>query len=162
MGKNIATNCSQVTVLVLAGWTKKSFGHYAILKHFSLRSPSIVREPNTFFKFCRVPTWESYFWREWYIIPAVRKSMLEKLVSWQLPKYWPLKCGARKLRLCGTMWFKLGDNWRSSIKNQFTHPDSASIIDENWSKSYGDLMHPGRVITPQSSKNGLASAFSRT
>ena len=32
--KNIATNCSQVTVPVLAGWTKKPFGHYAILKLF--------------------------------------------------------------------------------------------------------------------------------
>ena len=40
MEKNIATNCSQVTVPVLAGWTKKPFGHYAILKLFSLRSPS--------------------------------------------------------------------------------------------------------------------------
>ena len=45
MEKNIATNCSQVTVAVLAGWTKKSFGHYAILKLFSLRSPSIEQMP---------------------------------------------------------------------------------------------------------------------
>ena len=34
MEQNIATNCSQVTVSVLAGWTKKSFGHYAMLKLF--------------------------------------------------------------------------------------------------------------------------------
>ena len=34
MKKNIATNCSEVTVPVLAGWTKKPFGHYAILKLF--------------------------------------------------------------------------------------------------------------------------------
>ena len=27
MEKNIATNSSQVTVTVLAGWTKKLFGH---------------------------------------------------------------------------------------------------------------------------------------
>ena len=40
MKKNIATNCSQVTVHVLAGWTKKPFGHYAIMKLFSLRSLS--------------------------------------------------------------------------------------------------------------------------
>ena len=40
MEKNTATNYSQVTVPVLAGWTKKLFGHYAILKLFSLRSPS--------------------------------------------------------------------------------------------------------------------------
>ena len=33
MEKNIATDRSQVTLLVLAGWTKKSFGHYAILQH---------------------------------------------------------------------------------------------------------------------------------
>ena len=35
MEKNTATNCSQVAVPVLAGWTKKPFGHYAILKLFS-------------------------------------------------------------------------------------------------------------------------------
>ena len=34
MEKNIATNCSQVTVPVLAIWTKKPFGHYAMLKLF--------------------------------------------------------------------------------------------------------------------------------
>ena len=33
-GKNIITNCSQITVPVLAGWTKKPFGQYAILKLF--------------------------------------------------------------------------------------------------------------------------------
>ena len=38
MEKNIAINCSRVTVPVLAGWTKKPFGHYAILKHIPLRS----------------------------------------------------------------------------------------------------------------------------
>ena len=32
--------CSVVTVLVLVGLTKKRFGHYAILKDLSLRSPS--------------------------------------------------------------------------------------------------------------------------
>ena len=32
--KNIATNCSQVTVPVSAGWTNKPFGHCAILKLF--------------------------------------------------------------------------------------------------------------------------------
>ena len=35
MEKNTATNCYHVTVPVLAGWTKKPFGHYAILKLFS-------------------------------------------------------------------------------------------------------------------------------
>ena len=34
MEKNIATNCFQVTVPVLAGWTKKPFGRYATLKLF--------------------------------------------------------------------------------------------------------------------------------
>ena len=38
-GKNIVSNCSQVTVPVLASWTKKPFGHYAILK-LPLRSSS--------------------------------------------------------------------------------------------------------------------------
>ena len=41
MENNIATNCSQVTVPVLAGWTKKPFAHYAILK-FSLQ---IIKYP---------------------------------------------------------------------------------------------------------------------
>ena len=39
--KNIATNCSQVTVLILAGWTKKPVGHYPTLKLF----PSDHQEP---------------------------------------------------------------------------------------------------------------------
>ena len=34
------TYCSVVKVLVLVGLTKKRFGHYAILKILSLRSPS--------------------------------------------------------------------------------------------------------------------------
>ena len=34
------TDCSVVTVLALVGLTKKRFGHYAILKNLSLRSPS--------------------------------------------------------------------------------------------------------------------------
>ena len=41
-GENIATNWSKVTVLALDGLTKKHFGHYALLKIFSLRSPSIL------------------------------------------------------------------------------------------------------------------------
>ena len=39
------TYCSVVTVLVLVGLTKKRFGHYAILKILSLRSPSTESEP---------------------------------------------------------------------------------------------------------------------
>ena len=35
------TCCSVVTVFVLVGLTKKSFGHYAILKNLSLRSPRV-------------------------------------------------------------------------------------------------------------------------
>ena len=34
------TYCSVVTVLALVGLTKKRFGHYAVLKSSSLRSPS--------------------------------------------------------------------------------------------------------------------------
>ena len=34
MEKNIATNCFQVTAPCLAGWTKKPFGHYTIMKLF--------------------------------------------------------------------------------------------------------------------------------
>ena len=44
MEKNIATNCSQVTVPVLAGWTKKPFGHYAILKLFAQITKSKTRK----------------------------------------------------------------------------------------------------------------------
>ena len=32
MEKNVVTNCSQVTVPVLADWTKRPFGHYTIMK----------------------------------------------------------------------------------------------------------------------------------
>ena len=38
------TYCSVVTVLALVGLTKKRFGHYAILKNLSLRSPKEIRE----------------------------------------------------------------------------------------------------------------------
>ena len=34
------THCSVVAVLAIVGLTKKRFGHYAILKILSLRSPS--------------------------------------------------------------------------------------------------------------------------
>ena len=34
------TYCSVVTVLALVGLTRKRFGHYAILKNLTLRSPS--------------------------------------------------------------------------------------------------------------------------
>ena len=43
-GKNIATNCSQVTVPVLAGWTKKPFGHYANMKLFAQITKSKTRK----------------------------------------------------------------------------------------------------------------------
>ena len=36
--------CYMVTVLALVGLTKKRFGHYAILKILSLRSPSKIEE----------------------------------------------------------------------------------------------------------------------
>ena len=39
-GENIATYCSVVTILALDALTKKHFGHYVLLKIFSLRSPS--------------------------------------------------------------------------------------------------------------------------
>ena len=38
-GENIATNSYRVTVFALDGSTKKHFGHYAVLKIFSLRPP---------------------------------------------------------------------------------------------------------------------------
>ena len=40
------TYCSVATVLGLVGLTKKHFGHYAILKILSLRSPSRVDNDN--------------------------------------------------------------------------------------------------------------------
>ena len=49
MEKNIATNCSKVTVPVLAGWTKKPFGHYATLKLFrSDHRPKSRKEKHVF------------------------------------------------------------------------------------------------------------------
>ena len=38
------TYCSVVTVLALLGLTKKRFGHYAILKNLSLRSPRYFKK----------------------------------------------------------------------------------------------------------------------
>ena len=52
----------------------------------------------------------------------------------------------RGLRSCETMWLKLGEDWRSPVKNQFIHSDIASNVGEKWSKNYGVLMHPDRVM----------------
>ena len=49
-GENIATNCSVVTALALDGLTKKQFGHYALFKIFSLRSPSMIQNAFYFLK----------------------------------------------------------------------------------------------------------------
>ena len=51
----------------------------------------------------------------------------------------------------------LFSEWR--IKNQFTHSDSSSSAEEKWSKNDDELMHPNRVIAPQSSNKVLASVF---
>ena len=46
----IVTCCSVVEVLALVGLTKKRFGHYAILKILSLRSPNQIQAvPKYFF-----------------------------------------------------------------------------------------------------------------
>ena len=45
------TYCSVVTVLALVGLTKKRFGHYAVSKILSLRSPRYVASLN---KICGV------------------------------------------------------------------------------------------------------------
>ena len=42
MEKNIATNCSQVTVPALAGWTKKPFGHWSYSPHITKLQNLIV------------------------------------------------------------------------------------------------------------------------
>ena len=52
------------------------------------------------------------------------------------------------------MWFKLGINRRSSIKNQLRQTDSALNADKKVSKNHSDLMLPDRVIATQSSKKG--------
>ena len=44
------TYCSVVTVLALLGLTKKRFGHYAISKNLSVRSPSRLRNKFIFGK----------------------------------------------------------------------------------------------------------------
>ena len=58
------------------------------------------------------------------------------------------------------MWLKLGRNGKSLIKDLFTHWSSFSNADEKWSKIDRDLMHPNKVIAPQSfSKVLTKSAF---
>ena len=56
------------------------------------------------------------------------------------------------LRPNETMWLKLGEIRRSSIRSQFTQIDSALNVDEKRSKNHGDMMHPYRIIGLQSSK----------
>ena len=53
---------------------------------------------------------------------------------------------SRGFRPCETMWFKLGKNLRSLIKNQLAKTDGALNADQNLSKNHGDLMLPDRVI----------------
>ena len=40
-GENSATNCFMIIVLALDGLTKKHFGHYALLKNFSLSQAGV-------------------------------------------------------------------------------------------------------------------------
>ena len=49
-------------------------------------------------------------------------------------------------------------NYESQIKSKLKK-SGALNADEKWSKSYGNLMLPERVIPPPSSKIVLASAF---
>ena len=67
------TYCSVVTVLALVDFTKKRFGHYAILKILSLRSPR-----NTFFwRSVALPCEKVIFaFERSYITSTIRKSML--------------------------------------------------------------------------------------
>ena len=52
----------------------------------------------------------------------------------------------RGFRPCEAIWFKLGKNRRSSVKNQLTQTDSALNADQRLSKNHGDLMFPDRVF----------------
>ena len=63
------------------------------------------------------------------------------------------------LRSCETKWLKLGEYRRSSIKNQFTHSNIATSVDEKCSKNHGDLIRPGNAITRQSSKKVMIRHF---
>ena len=58
------------------------------------------------------------------------------------------------------MWLKLCKNRRSSVKNRFIHSNSASNVDEKWSKNHDALMRPYKVIAPKISiKNAGISIF---
>ena len=52
-----------------------------------------------------------------------------------------------------TMWLKLGESRGGSIENQLTNSNSASNVNEKWSRSHYDLMRPDRVIAPQIPQN---------
>ena len=82
-------------------------------KHFSL-------------KICCTPLWESYFciWRKLHYI-CNEKINVGRASSWWLLKCRPLNPRPTGFRPCKSMWFKLGKNWRSSIKNKLTQTDSA-------------------------------------
>ena len=69
----------------------------------------------------------------------------------------PLNLRPRRFRPCETMWFKLGQNRKSSIQNQLTQTDSALNADKKLSKFHGDLMLPDRVIAAQISSKVLPS-----
>ena len=71
---------------------------------------------------------------------------------------WAIKFRLIGLRPCETVR-KLGLNWRSPIKNQLKHSDSALNVDEKWSKNHCDLMRPDRVIALQSPRKELKPAF---
>ena len=51
----------------------------------------------------------------------------QPLVAFEI--YRPLNLRSKGFRLCQAMWFKLGKNWRSSIKNQLTQTDSVLKAD---------------------------------
>ena len=51
------------------------------------------------------------------------------------------------LRACETMWFKLGENLRSSNENQIAQSDSSLNADQKWKKNYDDPMHPRIGLT---------------
>ena len=80
---------------------------------------------------------------------AVRKSVLDMPVP---GSFWNIRYEG--LWLCETMWLKLNENRRSSLKIRWhTWSHNASNVDEKWSKNHDVLIRPYRVI---------ASSFSWT
>ena len=85
----------------------------------------------------------------------MRKSMLDVWVPGSFSNIGDWNLRPRVFRPCGTMWFKLGKNWRSPIKNQLTQTDSAvnAWQSRKLSKNHGDLVLPDSYYSSKFKKS---------